>query len=101
MVNATVNVLARVKAKEGMQDQVRRECLALIAPSRSEEGCITYDLYQSTDDPAVFVFFEIWLSRQHVEKHLETPHCQEFDRRTEGMLVGTEEVVFLKKVSSL
>ena len=101
MANVTVTVLARVKAKEGMQDQVRRECLALIAPSRSEEGCITYDLYQSTDDPTVFIFFENWLSREHVEKHLEKPHCQEFDQRTDGMLVGSEEIVFLKKISSL
>lgn len=100
MANATVNVVARVKAKEGMQDQVRRECLALSAPSRGEEGCITYDVYQSTDDPTVFIFFENWLSREHVEKHLETPHCQEFDQRTEGMLVGSEEIIFLNKVSS-
>jgi quinol monooxygenase YgiN len=101
MANATVNVVARVTAKEGMQDQVRRECLALIAPSRSEAGCITYNLYQSTDDPTVFVFFENWLSREHIEKHLDMPHCQEFDQRTGGMLVGTEEIIFLKKLSSL
>ena len=51
------------------------------------------------DDPTVFVFFENWLSREHVEKHLEMAHCQEFDQRTEGMLVGSEEITFLKKVS--
>ena len=99
MANVSVTVIARLQAKSEMEDQVRRECLALIAPSRREEGCINYDLYQSMDDPTVFVFIEDWLSREHVEKHLEMPHCQEFDRRTEGMLLGSEEITFLKKIS--
>jgi quinol monooxygenase YgiN len=96
---STVSVVARLQAKTGMEDQVRRECFALIAPSRMDEGCITYDLYQSMDDPTVFVFIENWLSREHVEKHLEMPHCQQFDQRTEGMLIGSEEITFLKKIS--
>ncbi len=99
MANITATVVARLQAKTGMEDQVRRECLALTAPSRIEHGCITYDLYQSMDDPSVFVFFESWMSREHVEKHLEMPHCQEFDRKTEGMLSGSEEITFLKKIS--
>jgi quinol monooxygenase YgiN len=99
MPTNTVTVVARVQARRGKEDQVRCECLALIAPSRREEGCINYDLYQSTDDPSVFVFFENWLRREHVEKHLEMPHCQEFDQRTEGMLIGSEEITFLEKVS--
>lgn len=99
MANDTVTVLARVNAKKGMEDQVRRECLALVAPSRADEGCIDYELYQSTDDSRVFIFFENWLSREDVDKHLETPHSLAFDRKTEGMLAGPEEIVFLKKIS--
>ena len=99
MANETVTVMARVKAKKGMEEQVRHECLALVAPSRADEGCIDYELYQSTDDPTVFVFFENWLSREDVDKHLETPHSLAFDRNTEGMLDGPEEIVFLKKIS--
>lgn len=69
-----------------MLDQVRRECLALVEPSREEDGRIDYELYQSTDDPSVFVFFENWLSREHVEEHLKMPHCLAFEQTTEGML---------------
>jgi len=101
MSHVSVTVIAPVQAKKGMEDQVRRECVALIAPSRKEEGCITYDLYESMDDPIVFVFFENWLSREHVEKHLEMPHCHRFDQRTQGMLARPEEITFLKKASSL
>jgi quinol monooxygenase YgiN len=99
MANDTVTVLARVKAKKGREDQLRHECFALVAPSREDQGCIDYELYESTDDPSVFVFFESWLSREDVNKHLETPHSLAFDRKTEGMLAGPEEIVFLKKIS--
>ncbi|HEX6731862.1 MAG TPA: putative quinol monooxygenase [Pyrinomonadaceae bacterium] len=99
MTNDTVTVLARVQAKKGMEDQVRRQCLAMVAPSRADEGCIDYEVYQSTDDPTVFVFFENWLSREDVDKHLETPHSLTFDRKTEEMLTAPEEIVFLKRIS--
>lgn len=99
MANNTVNVIARVKAKKGMEEQVRRECLALVNPSRRDEGCIDYQLYQSMDDPTVFIFFEKWLTREDVENHLMMPHCLAFDQRTEGMLADPEEITFLKKIS--
>ena len=95
-----ITVLARVQAVAGRVEEVRRECLALVDPSRQDEGCIDYELYQSSDDPTVFIFFENWLSREHVEKHLETPHCLAFDQRTAGMLAGEEQITFLEQISS-
>ena|SRR2546425_12257246 len=99
MASKNVIVLARVKAKEGMEDRVRLECLALVAPSRKDKGCISYDLHRSTDDPALFIFFENWMSRKHVEKHLEMPHSLAFDKRINGMLAEPEEITFLETIS--
>ena len=99
MGNRNVTVLARVKAKEGMEDRVRVECLALVDPSRKDSGCISYDLHRSTNDPALFIFFENWMSRKHVEKHLEMPHSLAFDKRTNGMLAEPEEITFLEIIS--
>jgi quinol monooxygenase YgiN len=99
MVKNPVTVLARVQAAKGMVDQVRRECLALVAPSRKDDGCIDYELYESADDPTVFIFIENWLSRDHLDRHLQMPHCLAFDERTAGMLADSEEITFLKKLS--
>ncbi|MGH7451858.1 MAG: putative quinol monooxygenase [bacterium] len=99
MANKKVTVLARVKAKAGMEEQVKRECLALVAPSRKEKGCLRYDLHQSTDDPALFVFCEHWMSREDLEKHLEMPHALAFDKRTDGMLAEPEEITLLEIIS--
>ena len=82
-----------------MEEQVKRECLALVAPSRAEQGCINYDLHQSTDDPTLFIFYENWETFGDLERHLESPHSLRFDERTEGALAEPEEITFLKLIS--
>jgi quinol monooxygenase YgiN len=94
-----VSVVARVRALEGMAERVREECLALVAPSRREKGCINYDLHQSADDPALFLFYENWTSREDLERHLETAHALRFDERTEGMLAEPEEITLWEMIS--
>ncbi|HEX8494344.1 MAG TPA: putative quinol monooxygenase [Pyrinomonadaceae bacterium] len=94
MTNQKLTVLARVYAKEDAAEKVRQECLALVAPSRAEEGCINYDLHQSVDDKTHFVFYENWVSREALDKHLEMPHSLRFDERTSGLLAQETEITF-------
>lgn len=98
-VNANVTVIARVRAKPGCEREVKQECLSLVAFSREEKGCINYDLYQSSDDPALFIFYENWETRGDVERHLTMQHCSVFDERTEGLLAEPEEIIFCELLS--
>jgi quinol monooxygenase YgiN len=94
-----LSVLARVHAREDAVERVKRECLALVAPSRAEEGCISYDLHQSLDDATLFVFYENWTSREALDRHLEMLHSLAFDERTEGLLAAEEEITFWEMIS--
>ncbi len=94
-----VSVTARVRAVKGFEEQVRQECIALVAPSRRERGCINYDLHQSVTDAGLFLFYENWKSREDLEMHLETAHALRFDVKTEGMLAEPEEITFWKMIS--
>jgi len=94
-----ISVTARVRAVKGMENEVRRECLALVAPSRAERGCINYDLHQSADDAGLFLFYENWESREDLDTHLATAHALRFDERTEGMLAEPEEIMFWEMIS--
>ncbi len=67
MENQRITVLALVKAKEGMEETVREELLALVNPTRSEPGCINYDLHQATDEKSLFMFYENWKSMDDLE----------------------------------
>ncbi|HEX8141261.1 MAG TPA: putative quinol monooxygenase [Pyrinomonadaceae bacterium] len=93
-----VSVVARVKAVKGMEEKVRRECLALLAPSRSETGCINYDLHQALDDPTLLLFYENWTSMSELEKHLDAEHSRRFDERTDGMLDGPVEITLCEMI---
>lgn len=94
-----VTVVARIKAREGMEEQLREETEALVQPTRSEEGCLNYDLHQGTEDPSVLVFYENWRSQQDLDEHLEQPYLKEWLEKTEDLAEGEVEIMVLQMVS--
>jgi len=91
--------MAEVKAKTEFIHVVKRSCLALVAPSRNEKGCLGYNLHQSTENPNLFVFFESWETMEDLEHHLESPSALVFDEKTAGMLIEPERIIYLEKIS--
>ena len=69
-----VTVLARFKAKKGLEEKAKQAILACVAPTRAEAGCINYDLHQSSDDPASLMLYENWISKEALDEHLEMPY---------------------------
>jgi quinol monooxygenase YgiN len=69
-----LTVVAEITARTGKEDELKRLLLGLVEPTRKEDGCVQYDLHQSTDTPARFVFYENWTSRDALDKHLQSPH---------------------------
>jgi len=94
-----VTVIATIKAKEGKSDEVQAELLKLIEPTRSEAGCLNYDLHQISDDPNCFVFYENWTSQEDLDQHLSTPYISEFIGKAEELLSEPIEIKLLDIVS--
>ena len=46
----------------------------LVAKSRQDEGCLGYELFQSTTDHKVFMFCESWENTEALSKHSKAPH---------------------------
>jgi quinol monooxygenase YgiN len=95
-----INVVARFRALEGMDHKLKEILLALIVPSRADEGCISYDLHQAIDDPSVFVFYETWESKAHLDRHASTPHVQQFRSKAKDLLAEPAQVILLSKIST-
>ncbi len=74
MADKKVTVLARFKAKKGMEEQLKQAILACVAPTRAEAGCINYDLHQLSDDNGDLILYENWVSKKILEEHLEMPY---------------------------
>lgn len=100
MVQEKVTVLARMKAKTGKEDEVRREILSLVGPTRAEEGCINYDLHRSMDDASVFILYENWRSKEDLDDHLAKPYLQAFLGKTDLLLAEPPEIKLWEMISA-
>lgn len=74
MNSNTLKVVAIAETSADKAEELKSICLGLIEPTRKEEGCISYELYQDTENPGKFTFIEEWQSKEHLDIHLKTPH---------------------------
>ena len=51
---------------------------ALTPPSRAEEACQSYAVYESIETPNTFIFVEEWSSLEGLYAHFHTPHFSAF-----------------------
>jgi len=79
-----LTVVANIQANPDKIDLVKAELLKLIPITRAEQGCLQYDLHQDNEDPAHFLFFENWESRELWQVHMSAPHLGAYLAATEG-----------------
>ena len=98
MQSKKITVVATAQAKEGMEETVKQELLSLVNPTRSEPGCINYDLHQAVDDKTLFIFYENWKSMADLEKHREMPYLKAFKQKAGSLLAKPLEVTLLEMI---
>ncbi|BDS05997.1 antibiotic biosynthesis monooxygenase [Oceaniferula spumae] len=81
-----LTIVAHITAKSDKVDLVKAELIKLIAPTLAEQGCIDYDLHQDNENPAHFMFYENWESRDLWQLHMENQHLKDFSKATEGAI---------------
>ena len=74
-----LTIVANIKASADKVDLVKAELLKLIDITRSEEGCINYDLHQDNDNPAHFMFYENWKTRELWQTHMANQHLADYE----------------------
>lgn len=87
--NAVTRVVI-MRAKEGQHLLLEAELRALVTPSRKEDGCLQFDLHRCADQPSIFLFHEVWETRDHHTAHTRTPHFLRWDARKDALLASRE-----------
>mgnify|MGYP001574808333 FL=1 len=85
-MSKALTIVATIEAKPDKIDLVKAELQKLIAPTLKEAGCIQYDLHQDNQNPAFFLFFENWESRELWQDHMNNTHLAEYSNATEGSI---------------
>ena len=83
MTNQKLTIVAKILAKSEKRELVKQELIKLIEPTKSEEGCINYDLHQDNENENLFLFYENWASRDLWQRHMDTAHIAAYKKATE------------------
>lgn len=81
-----LTIIANIKAKSDKIDLVKTELEKLIDVTSAEEGCINYDLHQDNQNPAHFLFFENWKSRELWQAHMKGQPLKDYTTATDGAI---------------
>lgn len=82
----SINITAIVKSKTDSIESVKEHLIAMAENSKNEKNCLQYDLHQDANDPAVFIFHEIWESEAALATHNTQPYIREFVAKSESLL---------------
>ncbi|ACA86730.1 putative quinol monooxygenase [Shewanella woodyi] len=80
---ANLTIQANIIAKPGKIQQVKTALLKLIELTRAEAGCVNYDLHQDNENPAHFMFYENWTSRELWQQHMSSAHIETYIAETQ------------------
>lgn len=81
-----LTIVAHTFARPNRIGLVKAELERMVAITRVEEGCIRYDLHQDNANPAHFVLYETWESRQSWLDHMGAAHLVAYRQVTDGSI---------------
>src|SRR6266436_5418475 len=85
-----VTLMVILRARVGQETLLEAELRALVAPSRREEGCLTYEIHRSIEPPAALLLHEVWASREAHTEHMHAPHFLRWNARKDALLAARE-----------
>lgn len=99
MNDEKIVLVARLKVKKEMVEEAKKVALALVEVSRTEEGCVSYDLHQAIDDETVFVWHEVWASKSALDEHFAKPYFTDFFAKVEEIAETPPQITLTRKIS--
>ena len=75
-------------AEPGKSSELRTVLTPLILASRTEQGCLQYDMYQSQEDPHRFEIFEDWATEADLQNHCQSAHFLTFKANCGGLIAN-------------
>lgn len=97
-----IYVLATIKAKPGQAGALIKGAQSCVAETRKENGCVSYEYVQSTDDPDTLIVVERWTTREALAAHLLAPHLKLWREDRKPLVLSTKvEIIHASHVETL
>ena len=85
-------VVAKFTVKPGKKQEIIQLAQELIAATRQEAGCISYNLLEDPYQENGMVFFEEWADKQALQSHFTMPHIAEWRQKSADLKEGPSEL---------
>ena len=92
MASEAVKVVAKITAQRDKVEDLKSILLGVVGPTRTEKGCVSYQLLQNKTDESDFVFVEEWTSDAAIDNHMTTAHVQDALTKIESMLAQEPDI---------
>lgn len=93
-----LTVIARLTARPDQADVLGEALKQLVTPTRQEAGAVAYRLHRDNADPAVWLLYETWTSREALDAHFGQPHMQALFARAPELLAKEPELTLATEV---
>jgi quinol monooxygenase YgiN len=97
-LEAALAMVVEFRAAPGRRDELRDALLALVEPTRLEDGCLLYDLHESRDDADMLAFYEVWRDADAHAAHDRTAHVGRFREIRGPLLAEPARVLRLRRI---
>ena|ERR1700761_6368944 len=85
MADTPIILNVHFQAAPGHEQELGAQLQALVAPTRSEPGCMVYELHFDPEDAAKFMFYEKFASQAALDHHMTTPHLVQLQKYIKTM----------------
>ena len=68
MILVTARMVVKSKQRRALLETVK----GLLGPKRYEKGCLSYRLYQDSEDRNAFYLVEEWKTQEDLERHIRS-----------------------------
>lgn len=89
----SIIVIAELSVKDA--DLFKKHALDIAELSRSEAGCVRYDVFQDSQDSSKFVFIEEYADQRAFDEHRKMPYMDQFRLLREKLVkeyLGVDEL---------
>ncbi len=94
-----VYVVAKLQAKPGKEEALRKVIEPLVEPTKKEQGCRRYSMMLDRQNPAVLVILEEWDTEADLNTHLALPHLRTVFAQLPDLLGAPPDIIRLKHVA--
>lgn len=92
-------VIALVEAKQGEEETLKQALIDVVKSSKKEKACLEYRLNQDLNNPAQFVLYENWESKEAHEQQFTKPYIIDLAKKLPDLLAKPYQVIFAQEIS--